>query len=503
MTTRTRFAIGLGLLLPVALALATTAVAAEALPDSPAGRELERWLEVVRGGDDEAAKAHYRERFTDEFRQAVPQARYMGVVRQVRVVTAGLEIERVEALSEHELSAFVRPGGVGWYELRIAVEQAPPHRIASLLANPGGAPSRRAKSPGAWSDLEDLLGDVREKRRLPAIAAAWVRGGEIVELAAVGVRESGTDRAVEPGDLFHVGSVTKSITATMIGSLVESGTLRWDLTLAEALPDLEMLDAYREVTLEQLLQHRAGVPEDKFFDRPEMERLSSLPGSTTEQRGAYVAEVLQREPIAAPGGEMHYSNAGYAIAGYVAERAAGSSWWALVRERVAVPLALESMRPGWPALADGPDQPRGHFADGASLRPQGVDEYPLGAFMAPAGDLSMTVADLARYAASHLAGLRGSDGALSAATVRRLHTPPPGGDYAMGWVVGSTPSGAPYHWHNGSAGTFYAMVALLPESDQAIVVVTNAARQGEAAATEVIRALAERGSGESPSPAER
>ena len=467
--------------------------AAEALPDSPAGRELAHWLDVVRSGDDEAAKQHYAERFTDSFRTQVPQADYMGVLRQVRVVTAGLEIAQLDVRSEHALSAFLRPGGVGWYELRIGVETTPPHRIELLQARPGGPEERPAPTAQEWSNLSELLEVVRKRRRLPALAAAWVRGGKIVDRAIVGLRETDTDRRAELTDRFHLGSVTKSVTATMIGSLVEQQALRWDLTLAEALPDLPMLDAYRAVTLEQLLQHRAGVPQDKFFNQTEMKRLNALPGSATEQRGTYVAEVLRREPIAEPGSAMHYSNAGYAIAAHVAERAAGAAWSALVKSRVFGPLGLGSARPGWPATRDDPDQPRGHFADGAKLRVQGIDDYPLGAFMAPAGDLSMSIEDLARFAAFHLAGLRGQDGALRAGTIARLHRAPADGDYALGWVIAETPGGARYHWHNGSAGTFYALVALLPDSDEAVVVLTNAARQAEAAAAEVVSTVARRG----------
>ena len=318
-----------------------------------------------------------------------------------------------------------------------------------------------------------------------------MRAGKIVERAAVGVRAHGSEDEALPGDLFHFGSVTKSITATMIGRLIEAGTLDWTTTVAEALPELEMGAAYRGVTLEQLLWHRGGVPQAMTFDDADMSRLVGLPGTPTEQRATFQREVLAQEPIAAPGAEMHYSNAGYALAGLMAERAAKKPWSELVRAHVLAPLRLESMGFGWPATAERPAQPRGHYRDGDSLRVQGLDEYDLGAFLAPAGDVHGSIDDLLRYAAAHLAGLRGKDGVLRAATVQRLHTPPPGGDYAAGWVVAEEPGGGRVHWHNGSAGTFYALVQLFPDRDEAVAVLVNEAT-AESAALAISTALRER-----------
>jgi Beta-lactamase len=76
----------------------------------------------------------------------------------------------------------------------------------------------------------------------------------------------------------------------------------------------------------------------------------------------------------------------------------------------------------------------------------GVTDNPV--VLGPAGTIHMNLADLLTYLAAH------RDGAsfLSARSWRTLHTPPFGGDYAMGWVV--RPDG--YLWHNGSNTLWYA-----------------------------------------------
>ena len=96
-------------------------------------------------------------------------------------------------------------------------------------------------------------------------------------------------------------------------------------------------------------------------------------------------------------------------------------------------------------------------------------------YIGPAGNVHCSIEDFARFAAFHLQGLRGHDGLLKAATVRRLHTPPKDidSDYACGWHVGKTDEGEAMYWHGGGSGIFVAHVTLYPDSNLAIVMATN------------------------------
>ncbi len=74
-------------------------------------------------------------------------------------------------------------------------------------------------------------------------------------------------------------------------------------------------------------------------------------------------------------------------------------------------------------------------------------------------------------------GLNGRDGYLDPDTVWELHDPPPGpGEpYAFGWGIMTWPPGSDFecHWHNGSGGTYYALIQLVPELDLGISILTN------------------------------
>ena len=120
-----------------------------------------------------------------------------------------------------------------------------------------------AEPAGARDDLADLLEPLREAQGLPALAAAVSREGEVVAAGAVGTRVLGMDLPVTLEDRFHIGSDTKAMTATLLGSLVEKGVLSWDSRWAKCWGRIDgMNPALAEVTLSQLLSHSSGLPSD-------------------------------------------------------------------------------------------------------------------------------------------------------------------------------------------------------------------------------------------------
>lgn len=339
----------------------------------------------------------------------------------------------------------------------------------------------------SWEDLDGLLRDVHARTGVPAIAAAYVMDGEIVDHATVGVIAFGENDPVGPNDPFHLGSVTKSITATLIGTLVVDGTLTWDTQVGDILTDVDMLDAYRTVTIEQLLQHRGGLS-SYTHGRPEgHDPDARYTGTPTEQRAQFLADVLRIAPAGTPGETFLYSNAGYALVGSMAERVTGQSYESLVRQRIFDPLGMDHSGFGFP------ERPLGHVVDGAAYVPVPLSGYPQMEIIAPAGNVHSSVTDLARYAIAHLAGLEGEDGAVPSEVIQRLHTPLPGAgasDYASGWRIGRDASGEPVHAHGGTVGASFAEIRLYPATRGGVVFLTNVPMGvGEAIANQVTRAL--------------
>jgi CubicO group peptidase (beta-lactamase class C family) len=252
--------------------------------------------------------------------------------------------------------------------------------------------------------------------------------------------------------------------------LVEDGLLNWSATIRDVFPELasRLHPDFQTVTLTQLLTHRAGLPHDTSWWR--------LPGlTTTDQRRAALLSLLSKPPLTKPGTVYAYSNAGYVMAGLMAEQVTGQSWEELIQQRLFDPLGMKSAGFGPPGQSnrDRIDQPWGHREIHGRFEPVWQDNAPC---MGPAGTVHCSVADWGKFAALHMSGAEGKGRLLKPATFRTLHTPPPGCDYAGGWFVAERSwAGGRTLSHNGSNTYWYASIWIIPALDLATLVVTNEA----------------------------
>jgi CubicO group peptidase (beta-lactamase class C family) len=447
-------------------------------PQTRAGEIARAYFEAFNSGDQEKMRA-----FEEMYRSAAALEKRPAderVVRkmQLREQTGNFDPAKVLTEKPNSLIITVHAAKADvWLNCTFSIEEEAPHNLISVAIMPGSAPDQATTYATEWKNLADLLEQVREKTGAPAIGAAIVQRGTVTDIAVVGERWVGSGQPVERDDAFHIGSITKSMTATMIGALVQKQLLTWDMTVGDILVGMEMRDEYRDVTVEQLLQHRGGFPPYTNIGEEEEKRLAALPGNPTSQREVFVAQVLMDEPVEKPGTSMNYSNAGYTVVALIAERVSARGWEELMQTHVFEITGMKQAGFGWPSTPDHPNQPRGHFKEDGKLRPQEFGEYDLGPFIAPAGDVHCSIEDLALYSTLHLRGLAGHDKDYLAVTIQRLHAAPEAvGDemrYAAGWAVVNTPEVGEVHTHSGSAGTFFATIELYLDYETAVVLATN------------------------------
>ncbi len=323
-------------------------------------------------------------------------------------------------------------------------------------------------------DVSSELESIRSKHGLPGIAGVIVVEDQAVLEGASGVRKFGHEAKVTVQDRFHAGSITKSMTATLAGLLVESGKIKWMTTIEDVFSKtgMEIHSAYKSVTLEQLLSHRGGAPHE-----PPAELWMAAwrkEGSYETQRLQFVRGLLAKEPAKTPGTEFVYSNQGYAIAGVMLETVAKMPWETLMSEKIFQPLGMKSAAFGVPGVLGEMTEPWGHVFQSDHWIPKQADNPPA---IGPAGTVHASVGDIARYAAIHLRGDRGlTTPILKPDSWKKLHQPSPGQDYALGWVVKDSPwKRGKALWHNGSNTMFYMVVWMVPEDNMVAVVAVNAA----------------------------
>jgi len=342
-----------------------------------------------------------------------------------------------------------------------------------------------SQNPPTPENLNSLLDPILKKYDLPALAGAIVTSKGLIAVGAVGVRKYGTDSPVTINDQFHLGSDTKAMTATLLGMLVEEGKLSWNSTLDQLFSDLaaKMNPAYRKVTLEQMLAHRAGFSDESWPKGKTFGDMHRVPGTPREQRAVYVAMILSEPPANEPGTKYLYSNRSYAVAGAIAERIANDSWENLMRKRIFQPLSMQSCgygAMGTPGFTDPKkiDQPWQHMVLTLGVH-KPIEPGPLAdnpPVIGPAGTVHCSIVDWGKFVTAHLRGEQGQPGILKPETFKHLHTQPFGGDYGFGWLAADRSwAGGLALNHAGSNTQNFAVVWMAPAKDFAVLVTTNQA----------------------------
>ncbi len=346
--------------------------------------------------------------------------------------------------------------------------------LADADTTDGGATADTTDAaPPTFDDLDAVLEPIRAANDLPSLTAAVFDDRTLLALGAVGVRKLGDPTAVTKGDVWHLGSLTKAMTATLTALLVEEGVVKWSTTLAEAFPEwATTMDAgYRDVTLKMLLAHRgrapASVPADLWAEMWK-------PGVSADQRKAAVQGMLTRPPETPSGGYV-YSNAGYMMVGAALEVATKKTWESLMNERLFGKLTMATCGYGYPGTVGMVDQPWGHALKGTKLTPippgPQADNPPS---LGPAGTVHCGLVDWAKFLRVHLVGAQGGATLVSSASIKELQTPWTGGDYALGWGVGTRSwAGGMVLSHSGSNTMNYATVWIAPKKNRILVAATN------------------------------
>ncbi|MEV7499468.1 serine hydrolase domain-containing protein [Streptomyces sp. NPDC093018] len=153
-----------------------------------------------------------------------------------------------------------------------------------------------------------------------------------------GYADRGTRRAMDAGDRFRVGSVTKSFSAVVLLQLVDEHRLELDAPVNRYLPGLLPDDA---ITVRQVLGHRSGL-----YDFTNDMFANSVPGFEAVRNRVFtyrelVALSLKHPRTNAPGAAYSYSNTNFVVAGMLIEKITGHSVRTEYQNRIFGPLKLQ------------------------------------------------------------------------------------------------------------------------------------------------------------------
>ena len=372
--------------------------------------------------------------------------------------------------------------------------------VSPVAAQPPGMP---AASPSDLAGVKPLpltgerraafeayIADALYRFSVPGAAVAVVEGGNVVYLNGFGVKEIGSTRPVTPDTMMMIGSITKSMTTMLAGSLVDAGRLTWDTRIVDLLPQFALgdPDLTSRLTVRDAFCNCSGVPGlniELYFQKAPR---------TPEKVVTALAHV---KPTAGYGQQFIYTNVLIGTGGYGLGVANGGgsadlglAYDLALRERVLGPIGMErSTFDPETVLAYG-DYALPHAVDlSGDLRPlpltseRGLIPYR------PAGALWSNAREMSRYLQTELArGIApGGTRVVSSETLEATWKPgisvpnyyggPPQmaalmTRYGLGWGSGEY-QGLRVISHTGGTGGFTSEIAFLPESDLGIVILSN------------------------------
>ena len=328
-------------------------------------------------------------------------------------------------------------------------------------------------------EIEKYIEQARVDWNVPGMSVAIVKDGEIISNRGYGYLKEGEQKKVDENSLFAIASNTKAFVATSLGVLHQEGKLNLNDEVQLYLPEFKLYNAFAssEATVKDLLCHRLGLGtfsgdviwyKSDFSSTELLEKIQFVPQKYSF-RGGY-----------------GYSNLMFITAGEVIRVASGLSWEEFVKRRFFIPLGMSR------TITSTNDLGRmGNFA--IPHKPVEDKNIPIDWVnwdnMGAAGGIISSSSDMANWLLFQLNnGIWESDTILDPSIQNILWTPHnnhtvslkakernPGtnfSSYGLGWGV-SDYYGNRMITHGGGYDGMYSQVAMIPEQNLGIVILTN------------------------------
>ena len=318
--------------------------------------------------------------------------------------------------------------------------------------------------------LEGVMASYMKSHHIAGATLAVVKDGEIFFAKGYGFADVAEKKQVDPEKtLFRPGSVSKLFTWTAVMQLVEQGKIDLNADINIYLKDFKIPDTYPEpITMIHLLAHTAGF-----------EDFISEMGARRPEDLIPLAEFLARKMparVLPPGKLTSYSNYGTALAGYIVEKVSGMPFEDYIEENIFEILNMQqsTFRQPLPShLTE--DMSVGYAYEKGIYKPHGF-EYING--LAPAGSMSTTAIDVAKFMIAHLQyGKYGDNRILEEETTKLMHTqlfthdPRIDGNAHGFWEM--TYNNIRTIVHGGDTFLFHSLLSIIPEKNLGLFISFN------------------------------
>lgn len=312
--------------------------------------------------------------------------------------------------------------------------------------------------------------------KVPGVAVAIVRNGEVVQAAGYGLRQAGTQNKVDADTLFSVGSISKVATASTTLRLVAQGKLDLDRNADDYLKRWKLPASAQvlqpKVSLRMLMSHTAGFGVHGFEDYQPNDPLPTLVQVLNGQKPAKGEAVRFKH---APGAVNDYSGGGITVEEVAIEDATGKPLRQLAQEQVFAPLGMRRSTFESPLSAAHGNIAKAHDGEGAPVAlPRGWQTFA----ETGASGLWTSANDLGKFVGGLIKSYQGRGDFLPQSLAIEMMTEVSPGVYGLGPRLGGSGKGR-YFFHGGANDSYLAFMEGYPETGDGFVILTNGANGGQ------------------------
>jgi CubicO group peptidase (beta-lactamase class C family) len=354
--------------------------------------------------------------------------------------------------------------------------------VLSLLAATSSAAQNKSDraapaevgKPGL-ADFDNFVNQALKDWKVPGVAVAVVQGNRVIMVKGYGYRDLEKQLPVTPGTLFGIGSITKSFTVTTLGMEMDEGKVDWDKPVRDYLPAFKMYDPIltEQMMIRDLITHRSGLP-----------RHDMVWYSSDFSREDIIRRLQYLEPNKPLRSTFQYNNLMFMTAGYIAGLLNGKAWEDTIRERILIPLGMNSTNFSLKDSQSSADfalpYRKGNDVKADVQRMPFDEQCPDRCAIGPAGEINSTAADMGRYVLFQLnkGKLLSENNAIQMQTPQMVLLGTPDykeeseDSYGMGFFI-SEYRGHKRVEHGGNLDGFSAELAFLPNDGIGVIVLTN------------------------------
>ncbi|MFB6456165.1 serine hydrolase [Chitinophaga sp. Hz27] len=308
---------------------------------------------------------------------------------------------------------------------------------------------------------DSIIAREMRTRRIPGVQLAVVKDGRLVYRKSYGIASLENNLPVTDSTIFSINSCTKAFTGIAIMQLVQTGKLNLNAPVADYLDSLP--EAWKPVTIRQLLTHISGLPD-----------ILRVPDESEESKAWQEVKAM---PMEFPTGTQYsYNQTNYALLARIITKLSGQPFTNYYQQHIfqqsdmrntlygdfysVIPHSTETYRYTsrmYGVMLDSPQLSRNYEVFAPYRR--------------AASGLKSTVTDLANWIIALQRGKLLSDSALKILWTPGKYNNGQPTQWALGWVTRPRAEHRAVMASGGGRAAFF----VYPEDKMAVIVLTNLA----------------------------